>query len=274
MERKIKQAFAAVEAGEALKEKTMARLAQRTGDFGERRKPWARRLAAAGCSLGAVCAAGGWLYFTPTAAVHLDLEQPLRLSVNRFGLVVGADSPQEDEAALGETFQHRPVAQAVEAIVAESAPLAEEGELTIAVTGEDQAQCAEILSRVEGCAGEAACSLAEEEDLEAAQAAGLPYGKYRVYLQLAQLDPELTPQDVAGLSMKELRQRLEDLTEGETQPQEPASASSQPQSQGGGNGPGQGNGQGQRNGQGQVNGQGRGNGQGQGNGQGHRHGAG
>lgn len=273
MERKIKQAFAAVEAGEALKEKTMARLAQRTGNFGERRKPWARRLAAAGCSLGAVCAAGllgGWLYFTPTAAVHLDLEQPLRLSVNRFGLVVGADSPQEDEAALGETFQHRPVAQAVEAIVAESAPLAEEGELTIAVTGEDQAQCEEILSQVEGCAGEAACSLAEEEDLEAAQAAGLPYGKYRVYLQLAQLDPELTPQDVAGLSMKELRQRLEELAEGETQPQEPASASSQPQSQGGGNGPGQGQGSGQSHG----NGQGRGSGQGQGNGQGHRHGAG
>ena len=104
MERKIKQAFAAVEAGEALKEKTMARLAQRTGNFGERRKPWARRLAAAGCSLGAVCAAGllgGWLYFTPTAAVHLDLEQPLRLSVNRFGLVVGADSPQEEEAPWG-----------------------------------------------------------------------------------------------------------------------------------------------------------------------------
>ena len=139
MERKIKQAFAAVEAGEALREKTMARLAQRTGNFGERRKPWARRLAAAGCSLGAVCAAGllgGWLYFTPTAAVHLDLEQPLWLSVNRFGLVVGADSPQEEEAALGEAFQHRPVAQAVEAIVAESAPLAEEGDLTIAVTGE------------------------------------------------------------------------------------------------------------------------------------------
>ena len=213
---------------------------------------------------------GGWLYFTPTAAVHLDLEQPLRLSVNRFGLVVGAYSPQEDEAALGETFQHRPVAQAVEAIVAESAPLAEEGELTIAVTGEDQAQCEEILSQVEGCAGEAACALAEEEDLEAAQAAGLPYGKYRVYLQLAQLDPELTPQDVAGLSMKELRQRLEELTEGETQPQEPASASSQPQSQGGGNGPGQGQGSGQSHG----NGQGRGSGQGQGNGQGHRHGAG
>ena len=263
MERKIKQAFAAVEAGEALKEKTMARLAQRTENFGEKQRPWARRLAAAGCSLGAVCAAGllgGWLYFTPTAAVHLDLEQPLRLSVNRFGLVVGADSPQEEEAALGETFQHRPVAQAVEAIVAESAPLAEEGELTIAVTGEDQAQCEEILSQVEGCAGEAACSLAEEEDLEAAQAAGLPYGKYRVYLQLAELDPELTPQDVAGLSMKELRQRLEELTEGETQPQ----------SQGGGNGPGQGQGSGQSHG----NGQGRGSGQGQGSGQGHRHGAG
>lgn len=38
--------------------------------------------------------------------------------------------------------------------------------------------------------------------------AGLSYGKYRAYLQLAALDPTATPEQVQGMSMRELRQRI------------------------------------------------------------------
>ena len=63
--------------------------------------------------------------------------------------------------------------------------------------------CREILAQVEDCAGGAACTLTSEEEMAAAQEAGLPYGKYRAFLELQALDPSLTPEDVAGVTMQE-----------------------------------------------------------------------
>lgn len=47
--------------------------------------------------------------------------------------------------------------------------------------------------------------------MAAAQEAGLPYGKYRAFLELQALDPTLTPEDVAGMTMKEIRAWIDEL---------------------------------------------------------------
>ena len=109
------------------------------------------------------------------------------------------------------------------------------------------------LAQVEDCAGGAACTLASEEEVAAAQEAGLPYGKYRAFLELQALDPSLTPEDVAGMTMKEIRAWIDELAGEDT-------------GEGTASGQGQGNGQGQGSGQGQGNGRGQGNGQGKGKG--------
>lgn len=49
--------------------------------------------------------------------------------------------------------------------------------------------------------------------MEAAHEAGLSYGKYMAYLELQALDPDVTPQEVQGMNMREIRNRIEALTE-------------------------------------------------------------
>ena len=59
MDRKIREAFGEIRAGEGLKESTLAYLAQKTNGFqGKRSRPLARRLAAAVCSLLVVAGVG------------------------------------------------------------------------------------------------------------------------------------------------------------------------------------------------------------------------
>ena len=63
------------------------------------------------------------------------------------------------------------------------------------------------------------CAQGSQEELEAAHHAGLPFGKYRAYLELQALDPSVTVEDVQGMSMAELRAWIAALSEGESQPQ-------------------------------------------------------
>ena len=83
MDRKIREAFGQVRAGEALKESTLAYLAQKTNGFqGKKSRPLARRLAAAACSLLVVAGAGllgGWMYYTPTASIQIGVTPPVQL---------------------------------------------------------------------------------------------------------------------------------------------------------------------------------------------------
>ena len=148
MDRKIWEAFGEIRAGEDLKESTLAYVAQKTGGFqGKKPRPLARRLAAAACSLLVVAGAGllgGWVYYTPTAAIQVGVTPPVELSVNRFGRVIGTG-----EGTAAQELEHQPYAQAVEALVEQAG----QEELSIAVAGEDEGQCREILAQVEDCAG-------------------------------------------------------------------------------------------------------------------------
>lgn len=50
-------------------------------------------------------------------------------------------------------------------------------------------------------------------ELAAAHQAGLSYGKYRVFLEARALDPSLTPQDVKDMSMRQIRDLIQSLSE-------------------------------------------------------------
>ena len=50
--------------------------------------------------------------------------------------------------------------------------------------------------------------------MEAAHDCGLSYGKYRAYLELAALDPTVTPEEVQGMTMREIRDRIAALSGG------------------------------------------------------------
>ena len=37
---------------------------------------------------------------------------------------------------------------------------------------------------------------------------GLSYGKYRAFLELQKLEPGITPEEIRGMSMREIRERI------------------------------------------------------------------
>lgn len=210
---RVYAAFDQVRADWVLKERTLAAVAARTSPRARRAR--ARRMAAAlACFLLVLLGAGGYLvYMTPTAAVNVEGDTGLSLSVNRFDRVIGVSAYGGAEEALTEGLTNLDCASAVERLLAGGALGTEEEPVLLTVTGDDPDQSAELLERVSACTshyGNVHCASGSSEEAAQAQAAGLPLGKYRLFVELQALDPSVTAEDARNMTMSELRQRLAD----------------------------------------------------------------
>ena len=224
MRKEIYSAFDSVHASRELKDRTRVftarQLARRQASRPRSPRRWVAAAAAACLLLAAAGIGGHWLYFTPTAAISIDVNPSLELEVNRFDRVIGVEGYNEDGRALAAlvdvTFQHYD--QAVEEILNSetvTALLARDEVVIITVTGSDTAQCRRLLSGVEGeTAGQpnVHCHSANHDQVEQAHEHGLSYGKYQAYLELRALDPDLTPEAVADMTMGEIRDLLRALS--------------------------------------------------------------
>ena len=163
---------------------------------------------------------GRWLYFTPTAAISIDINPSLELSVNRFDRVIAITGFNEDGQALSDALdvKYKKYAQAVEQILHHDSvtALLSGGEvIAITVVGPDGQQSAKLLSGVKTCAagqGNIDCYSAQPEEADAAHEAGLSCGKYRAFLELQLLDPDVTPEAVQGMTMREIRDMIDRLS--------------------------------------------------------------
>lgn len=170
-------------------------------------------LAAAACVL--VVMGGQWLYGTPTTHISIDINPSLELGVNRFDRVVSVQGWNEDGTALAREakVENLSYTQAVQAILSTDtvqALLAENAVVEIGVIGEDETRCARMLADVESCTDgiNTHCYRAGTQEVEEAHDCGLSYGKYRAYLELAALDPSVTPEEVQGMTMRQIRDRI------------------------------------------------------------------
>ena len=217
MHEQIREAFGQIHAEPAVKGKTLEaverQLAARSRMLPGTR---ARLLSSLACLVILLLGGGWWAYFTPTAAISIDVNPALLLEVNRFDRVVSAEGLNEDGQALADQLRlkHLSCQAALERLL-DSAPiaglLAEEEELTIAVSGSSDAQCGRLLEEASACAGEnpnVRCYGVSQEEAQAAGQAGLSVGKYRAFLELQALDPSVTPDDVRDLTMREIREQI------------------------------------------------------------------
>ena len=260
MNDRIRSAFGHIRAEEGLKRRTEGFLIREISRRSQKRRAVPRRLIPAMASLLLILAGVGggcWFYFTPTYAICIDTDAPVELRVNCFDKVIAVESSGGNlEAASGVRFKD--CAEAVSQILSDetlTAYLEEEG-LSIVVTGTDEEQSSRVLAKVSACTGtqqNVYCCAGSDEELAAAEEAGLPYGKYMAFLELQALDPSVTAEEVSSMSLKEIRNWIAALSGEE-------SDTSQPQGQG----QGYQNGQGSQDGQGYQNGQGGGNGKGPG----------
>ncbi len=215
MDDRIRAAFDAIHAEETLKEHTKAALAARQpGGPPAASGPllacwpwwwpcWGRRVA---------------LVHPPTASVSVDINPLPGAKAQSLLPGGGSGGANADGQALAQELDLRflDCAAALEAILASdtvSALLAQDSALTIAVSGQDEAQCQDLLTQAQHCtAGQenAHCFSASSQEHDEAQA-GLTLGKYRAYLALHDLDPTVTPEEVQNLTMAEIRDRIQAL---------------------------------------------------------------
>ena len=226
MDGRIKAAFDQVHAGEELKERTLAYVKKQTRGYTRKKSGNLRYVAAAAACLLFLLVGGNWLYFSPTAQISIDINPSIELSVNRFDRVISVDGYNEDGETLAEELDVRfqnyydVVAQVLEEeSIADL--LSNDAVMTITVVGDNEEQADRILSDMETCTmgqSNTYCYLAKSEEVSQAHELGLSYGKYRAYLEVSALDPSITPEQVQGMTMREIQDLIQALSDGQELP--------------------------------------------------------
>ena len=222
MNKIFKELFGPIQAGEELKECTKAFLAEQTHGYARtlaKRRRYPVYAVACACLL-FVLLGGRWLYFTPTAEISIDINPSIELGVNRFDRVIAVNGFNEDGQELSNALdiKYKNYVEAMEQILHHDsirALLSGDEVMAITVVGPDGQQSAKILSGVEMCtAGQSNtyCYFARSEDVAAAHEAGLSCGKYRAFLELQLLDPDITPETVQGMTMRKIRELIDSLS--------------------------------------------------------------
>ena len=231
MKNRISEAFDKIHSDEALKESTKAYVAQKTEEYERQgkgavrpalRSPIRRFAPALLCLLIILGIGGGgsWLYFVPTATISIDINPSLELGVNRFDKIVSVDGYNSDGKELADScdVMYMNYNEAVKQILSNQtivSLLSDNGELEIVVAGASEKQCARMLSDMESCTAEhenAHCYSVEKGEADCAHEMGLSYGRYQAYLKLKEQIPDIMPEDVQNMSMKEIRDLLADGT--------------------------------------------------------------
>ena len=217
---RIRSAFDAIHAEPALKDQVKNDVLQRIRQRQARQRR-VRAVAVAACLLLISIVGGGWIYLTPTAKISIDINPSIELGVNRFDRVVSAEGLNEDGDKVLESLSLRFMdydEEVAEILESESVStlLSQDEVLTIGVTGEKNEQCERMLSCLSSCTEReenAHCYYADEGAMETAREVGLSYGQYRAFLELQAFDPEVTPEDVKGMSVREIREWIADLSD-------------------------------------------------------------
>ena len=285
---RVRRALDAQHAPEALRARTLkaieeARTQQQTAApvpseavraAAARRRPRRRALAAVAACLILALAGFGLVaaYRHPVAYIGIDVNPSIELAVNCFDIVVAAEPLNDDGRALLEdvSLVGRPCPDALDALAA-SAPFAayaDAGSLVAVSVASTDAALADRLTADADAALAAlpcdhSCAAVDVEVRDQASAAGMGMARYQAAQELVALDPSLTLDECAAMTMRELHDRI-DACAGHDDSAEDASS---PDAGRGGHGAGGGGGAGHG-----AGGTGRGQ-QGAGHGSGHHDGA-
>ena len=222
MDDKIKAAFDTVRASEELKSSTKEFIAKKSRGYAVRKALNYRRIISAAA---AVCMAlalfvGAGFYFTPTTRISFDINPSFELEINRFDKVISVNALNDDGKKLVETLDIKFMGydEALCRILDNKSietMLNQNEVMTITVIETNSSHSTKILSNVKACANGHSniyCQSASTKEATAAYSLGLSCGKYRAFLELQALNSDITPEEIQGMTMREIRELITSLT--------------------------------------------------------------
>lgn len=273
---RIQNAFNMVKADDALKDRTLAYISEQKRSKSTSRQTSARRIMryASACACAIIVFAGLGIYsmFTsPVSYISIDVNPSIELVLNTFDRVITAEAYNDDGAEIinAVDIKGKKYTDAVDTLLEcpeLSSYLTDYAELSFTVVSDNEDQ---IINGIQSCPGYGLyggeCHSANSELRDEAVSHGMSCGKYSAYLKLSQYDSSITPDDCRDMTMRELRDLIEQYT---GEPYQPGSGMHHGSGSGNGTGNGSGNGTGSGSGSGSGNGTGNGAGSGSGNGTG------
>ena len=169
----------------------------------------------AACLALVACLIGGVADFLrPMAYVGIDVNPSVELTLNRFDIVVGTQALNDDgQRSLDEaSCMWRPFDDAARDLDGTMRTIAGEGavvEVSIDCANESRyAALAAQSNNCFGCNGEAHCDRTNAEERQAAHNLGMGVAKYRAYQELQEAGVDISAEECASMSMRELRDLL------------------------------------------------------------------
>lgn len=160
------------------------------------------------------------VYFTPASVISIDINPSIELNLNCFDRVIFVKSYNDDGLVLKESLNLRFMnyQDAVDKILNSgkiTELLAADEVISIVVIDSNEKQCEKILSGVSSCAenhSNTFCHSADKGDVSQAHELDMSYGKYCAFLELKELDDNITPEEVKAMTMREIRNMIKELS--------------------------------------------------------------
>lgn len=160
------------------------------------------------------------VYFTPSSVISIDINPSIELNLNCLDRVISVKSYNDDGLALKESLNVRFMnyRDALNVILDNNKItelLANDEVISIVVIDSDEKKCERILSGVTSCAKEhqnTFCHSANKGEVSLAHELGMSYGKYCAFLELTEFDSDITLEEVKGMTMREIRNLIKELS--------------------------------------------------------------
>ncbi len=220
MNDRLREAFDSIHAEEGLKAQTKEFIVHKAKEHRERpqrRAAYPQMAAVIACFMLLLACFGGYrLYFVRTSVISIDINPSIELNINRFGRVISWEGYNDEGLELAKDLNIRfmDYLSAIEEILKTesiTAYLDKDEELSISVVGRNEQESREMFANVENSTSghhNVGCYMGHHEDVNAAHAAGLSVGKYRAFLEVQKINPDITIEDISGMTMRQINDLL------------------------------------------------------------------
>lgn len=222
MKHRLQDAFNKIHAEQELKISTMEFLENTPRGYRKRNVSFSRRLIAAVVCFALLFSAGTGCsaYLTPAFAISIDINPSIELGINRFNKVVSVDTFNEegDFIMSDVNVYYLNYEDALERILDDKDMkkyITQNQLIAVTVFGKNEENNNELLDHVTACTSSyknVHCSSGNSGEVMAAHEAGMSFGKYKAFLELQALNPDITAEDIKDLTMRQIRDMIAELS--------------------------------------------------------------